>query len=190
MTRVELDDAPVSGGGFVDMVLQAQHGAEIEIGVDMFRVAGDGLPECGNGFVELALMLQRDAEIGVGLRHVGTQRQRAPVDFDRGVELASFLENEAEIVMRLGGIGLELDRAPEHRLGLVEIAGLRRDGRQIGTGDIICRRDFENAAIKRRGLGDGAAAVRGERLLQKLIGRRRHGSGLSYGSRQLRYSTS
>jgi hypothetical protein len=30
--------------------------------------------------------------------------------------------------------------------------------------------------------------VRGQRLLQKLIGRRRH--GLSYGSRQLRYSTS
>ena len=92
--------------------------------------------------------------------------------------------------MRLGGIGLELDRAPEHRLGLVEIAGRGRDGRQIGAGDVICRGHFQDAAIERRRLGDGAAAMRGERLLQKLIGRRRHGSGLSYGSRQLRYSTS
>jgi hypothetical protein len=32
--------------------------------------------------------------------------------------------------------------------------------------------------------------VRGDRLLQKLIGRRRHGSDWRYGSRQLRYSTS
>ena len=135
-------------------------------------------------------MLQRDAKIGASLRHVGTQRQRAPVDFDRGVKLALFLENEAQIVMCLGGVGAELDRPPEHRLGLVEVTGRRRDGRQIGAGDIICRRDFEDTAIKRRRLGNSAAAVRGERLLQKLIGRRRHGSDWRYGSRQLRYSTS
>jgi hypothetical protein len=113
-----------------------------------------------------------------------------PVHFDRRIELALFLKDEAEIVVRLGGIGLELDRPPEHRLGLVEVAGRCRDGSQIGAGDIICRRDVKDAAIKRRGLGDGAAAVRGERLLQQLIGRRRHRSRRRYGSRQLRYSTS
>jgi hypothetical protein len=48
-----------------------------------------------------------------------------------------FLKDEAEIVMRLGGIGPKLGRAPEHGFGLVEIAGLCRDDRQIGAGDII-----------------------------------------------------
>ena len=76
--------------------------------------------------------------------------------------------------MRLGGIGPKLDRAPEHCLCLVEVAGLRRDDRQIGAGDIICRRGLKDAAIERCRIGEGAAAVRGDRLLQKLIGRRRH----------------
>jgi len=120
--------------------------------------------------------------------------RRGPATFMPDVRIArpmaDIAQSIAEIVMRLGGSGRERDGAPEHRFGFVEIAGRRRDGRQDGAGDRVGRRGFKHAAIERRRLGESAAAMRGERPLQKLIGRRRHGSEGRYGSRQLRYSTS
>ena len=136
-----------------------KHGAEIEPGVGIAGLKRDGPAEPASRLAKVTGEREHGAEVSerFGMVRVEGQRLgetslRFPVSLQREVRLAQIVQHHR---MRPPGADRSLDRP--YRV-LVSRLLVRKHAAQVQRARVV-RLDFENAAVKRIGLGEPARLV-------------------------------